>query len=678
MSDTSIIEVIKQRRQELEAIKAELKTEFFGLDAIIDRIIDSVSTWYLLPQALSYPVIINLWGLTGVGKTQLVRNLVKKLKFQDKFVEIQMDGFSIGSGFYQDSVCSILQASSIGEGETGILLLDEFQRFRTIELDKNDDPKELEVKRFQDVWMLLSDGKFSSDYSLYSKIERELTQSMYDDDWKKAGEESNTAEEELADELNTSSSGETTPEEIGKPVANKKRRKKKKVIIRKYKLSPWEAVDYKKLLKLKEPVAEIMTWDLQKINYLCHEALKNRPSSEIDYSKLLIFVCGNLDEAYRMVGGIEDCDTDADIFHNLTKKISIIDIKAALMERFRKEQIARLGNNHIIYPSLSKRSYELIIEATAKKYTTKLQQNIGVKFELGQTVYDEIYNNSVFPAQGTRPVFSSVHQILSSPLVDLAIWAVENDKYNVSVHINGETSILSGSYVDDVTWNEITKDIPVQLDIRTQRLRNTIDFNTLVAVHEAGHGMVFAFLNNCPPSEIKINLATFKGGFTGYDEEEATNKQVFLDSMSIALAGRAAEEVVFGEINITTGAWRDLQVASDMAARYYKQMAFGDTVAQIRYPQNHEWAPSNFKDYDKKIEKLVEDRMAVAKKAIIDHADLFKIIVNELLQNKAIKAADFMEMAKPYLPDLQPTVEAMIAPYRKLWEKFDATVQNPC
>ena len=356
MSDTSIIEVIKQRRQELEAIKAELKTEFFGLDAIIDRIIDSVSTWYLLPQALSYPVIINLWGLTGVGKTQLVRNLVKKLKFQDKFVEIQMDGFSIGSGFYQDSVCSILQASSIGEGETGILLLDEFQRFRTIELDKNDDPKELEVKRFQDVWMLLSDGKFSSDYSLYSKIERELTQSMYDDDWKKAGEESNTAEEELADELNTSSSGETTPEEIGKPVANKKRRKKKKVIIRKYKLSPWEAVDYKKLLKLKEPVAEIMTWDLQKINYLCHEALKNRPSSEIDYSKLLIFVCGNLDEAYRMVGGIEDCDTDADIFHNLTKKISIIDIKAALMERFRKEQIARLGNNHIIYPSLSKRS----------------------------------------------------------------------------------------------------------------------------------------------------------------------------------------------------------------------------------------------------------------------------------------------------------------------------------
>jgi len=125
MSDTSVIESIKQRRAELEVVKQELKTEFFGLDAIIDRIIDSVATWYLLPQAISYPVIINLWGLTGVGKTQLVRSLVKKLKYQDRFVEVQIDGFSIGSGFYQDSICSILQSSGIGEGETGILLLDE-------------------------------------------------------------------------------------------------------------------------------------------------------------------------------------------------------------------------------------------------------------------------------------------------------------------------------------------------------------------------------------------------------------------------------------------------------------------------------------------------------------------------------------------------------------------------
>ncbi len=668
MIDTSVVDAIKLRRQALYVIRDELKTEFFGLDAIIDRIIDSVSTWYLLPQALSYPVIINLWGLTGVGKTQLVRNLVKKLQFQDKFVEIQMDGFSIGSGFYQDSVCSILQASSIGEGEPGILLLDEFQRFRTVELDKSGDAKELEVKRFQDVWMLLSDGKFSTDYSLYSKIERELTQSMYDDDWKQAsGEDSDEDDDDYSGGKATDDSGNSSSD--GSKPQKAKRKKKKKPVIRKYKLSPWEAADYKKLLKLKESVSEIMTWDLQKINYLCHEALKNRTSNEIDYSKLLIFVCGNLDEAYRMVGGIEDCDTDADVFHELTKKISVVDIKSALMERFRKEQIARLGNNHIVYPSLSKKSYELIIDATAKKYTDKLFQNIGVQFRLEPSVYREIYDNSVFPAQGTRPVFSSVHQILSSPLVDLAIWAVENDRYEVSVAIDGDTSILTGTFRDGDY--EVFKHISVQLDIRAQRLRNTIDFNTMVAVHETGHGLVFAALNNCPPSEIKINLATFKGGYTSFDEEEATSRTIYLNRIAIALGGRVAEEIVFGKENTTSGAWRDLQVATEMAARYYKQMGFGDSVVQVRHPQSNEWSASNFAEYDPAIKELVEKQKDVARETILKNAELFKIIVNQLLQNRAIKADDFMIIAKPYLPTLKPTVEAMISPYRKLWEGFN-------
>jgi len=670
MTDTTIIDVIKQRREALYVIRDELKTEFFGLDAIIDRVIDSVSTWYLLPQALSYPVIINLWGLTGVGKTALVRSLVKKLQFQDKFVEIQMDGFSIGSGFYQDSICSILQASAINEGEPGILLLDEFQRFRTIELDSKGDSKELDVKRFQDVWMLLSDGKFSTDYSLYSKIERELTQSMYDEDWKQASDEAASDD----DELGESSGAETSSSAKEEGKAPKRRKKKKKIIIRKFKLSPWEAVDYKKLLKLKEPVPEIMTWDLQKINFLCHEALKSRISNEIDFSKLLIFVCGNLDEAYRMVGGIEDCDTDADVFHDLTKKISVIDIKAALLERFRKEQIARLGNNHIIYPSLAKRSYELIIESTAKKYTAKLLQNIGVEFDLKPSVYQEIYNNSVFPAQGTRPVFSSIHQILSSPLVDLAIWAVENNQYGISVTIDDDKSILTGSYVFEGI--EVFHNLPIQLDIRAQRLRNTIDFNTLVAVHEAGHGMVFAVLNNCPPAEIKINLATFKGGYTSYDEEEATNKQAFLNRIAIALGGRVAEELVFGQINSTTGAWRDIKAATEFASRYYKQMAFSSVTAQVRHPQNDEWAPSNYKEFDKKIHRLVEKQKQLARDTILRNSELFKIIVNELLQHRAIKATDFMILSKPYLPNLKPSIEAMISPYSNLWKEFNATVQN--
>lgn len=676
---TDIVDLIKQRRTELERVKKELKSEFFGLDAIIDRVINSVSTWYLLPQAINYPVIINLWGLTGVGKTQLVRSLVKKLNFQHKFVEVQMDAFSSGSGYYQDSICSILQSSAIEEGETGILLLDEFQRFRTVQVEESGETKELDVKRFQDVWMLLSDGKFSADYSLYSKIERELTQSMYDEDWKKNNDESSN--EATSDgSLSPSSESATTAIPDVESVSGsssltttaKSRKKKKKVVIRKYKLSPWEAIDYKRLLKLKEPVAEIMTWDLQKINYLCHEALKNRTSSEIDYSKLLIFICGNLDEAFKMAGNLQDCDTDADVFHDITKKISIIEVKGALIERFRREQISRLGNNHIIYPSLSKRSYELIIENTSNKYAQRLYDNIGVSFTLSQSVFDEIYQNSVFPTQGTRPVFSSIHQILSSPLVNLSIWAVENDVNHVTVSIDGAKSILIGKIEKD---GQILKySDPINLDIRLQRSMNTVDFNTMVAVHEAGHAIVYAVLHKVAPAEVKINLASFKGGFTKIDEDDVTSRDILTKRIAVNMGGRAAEEIIFGPNHASTGAWRDIDSATAMAGRFHKLLGFGDTSSQIRNIDSAEWAPSNYKDYDKRIESLVNEQKQVAIDIIKKNPRLLKVIVNKLLENKTIRSEEFVEFAKKYIPGITVDVATITPPYRDLWEKYDAAV----
>ena len=85
---------LAERTAQLAAIAAELKTELFGTDEVIDRVIESVRAWYVLPEIITRPVIVCLWGLTGTGKTQLTRALTHKLGFYDRFVEVQMDGFS--------------------------------------------------------------------------------------------------------------------------------------------------------------------------------------------------------------------------------------------------------------------------------------------------------------------------------------------------------------------------------------------------------------------------------------------------------------------------------------------------------------------------------------------------------------------------------------------------------
>lgn len=51
---------INQRKQVLEAAKAALKQHFIGIDKIIDDLMNYIQVWYLMPELLTRPVILNL------------------------------------------------------------------------------------------------------------------------------------------------------------------------------------------------------------------------------------------------------------------------------------------------------------------------------------------------------------------------------------------------------------------------------------------------------------------------------------------------------------------------------------------------------------------------------------------------------------------------------------------
>jgi len=67
----------------------------------------------------------------------------------------------------------------------------------------------------------------------------------------------------------------------------------------------------------------------------------------------------------------------------------------------------------------------LVFRATSNLVSDALTTQIGVVnlgFTASQALKDEIYNNAVFPAQGSRPLFSSIHALLSAPVVASALW----------------------------------------------------------------------------------------------------------------------------------------------------------------------------------------------------------------------------------------------------------------
>lgn len=613
---------LTQRHQHLQCVAAQLKQELFGIEDIIDRVIESVRAWYVLPELVTRPVIVCLWGLTGTGKTQLVRRLTQLLGFYDRFVEVQMDGFSNGAGVRgPQTVSGMLASSGIREGEPGVLALDEFQRFRTIDQKRND----VRVERYQDVWALLSDGRLPPALSLLSSIETSLAESAYE------AERAGTPEPQL-----------------------------------RFRLSTWEAQELRRLLKLDAPLMEVMSWTPDEIQQCLRDFRDSAQQSwETDFSRLLIFVCGNLDEAYQdLATSVDDCDSDADTFHALTRKLSIIDIKKALNNRFKPEQVARLGNEHVIYPSLSRAAYEQLIERHCQQYAQEAQTRSGLHFEIDVSVRQQIYANAVFPAQGTRPLFSSLHAILGSAVARAALWALERGAAQgdcVGLTADGRQLLAH--------WRGQSQAIAAPFEITQLRQRNNADFRALLAVHEAGHGLVHALLFGRAPREIKIHVASFEGGYNSYSGRKVWSRRNMRDDLCTSLAGRAAEHLVFGEDLASSGSESDLRKATESATRMLRHLGYGDRIARVDIVQDSEVnlctdvEPSNAA-----VESLLQMEHERAMELLAQHRDSLLGLVDELMAHGEVSPTRFAEVTGLPLD----TPEDALDPYAQQLAKFRA------
>lgn len=615
-------EQLAQRSRQLQEIAAQLRTELFGIDAVIDRVIDSVRAWYVLPELVSRPVIVCLWGLTGTGKTQLVRRLAQLLGFYDRFVEVQMDGFSNGASWRgAQSISGMLARSGVREGEPGILALDEFQRFRTIDNKRG----ELRVERYQDVWALLSDGRLPPALSLLGDIESSIAEAAYDAERAEAGDAK-----------------------------------------LRFKLRSWEAQALQRNLKLDEPLVEIMGWTPEQIQQRLRSFRESGQQQwETDYSRLLVFVCGNLDEMYEDVAtSVDDCDSDADTFHAMTSKLSVIDVKQALNKRFKPEQVARLGNEHVVYPSLSRRAYEQLIAQGSARYAREAEGRCGLRLELDASVHEQIYANAVFPAQGTRPLFSSLHAILGAGLAKAALWALEQGaETGESVKLTADGRRLVAH------WRDRWQAISAPFEINRLRQRSSPDFRALLAVHEAGHGLVHALLFGRAPKEIKIHVASFEGGYNTYTSRKVWSRRNLLDAICTSLAGRAAELLVFGPEMTSSGAESDLRKATATAARMLRHLGHGARIGRIDVSTDSEDnVCTDVEASNAAIEALLQAEHARAARLIETHRGALLAVVDELMDQGQVAPARFAALVG--LPLGQP--EDTLDPYAQRLAAFRA------
>src|SRR5574343_261056 len=143
---------VLERKERLEQVREQLKSEFVGINEPIDEIIDLVHSWYCFPEGQIRPTIINMVGMTGVGKTSLIERMFSLLDIEQNFYKFDMGYYANPSSSLRDDISQKVKSYN---GEPIAFVLDEFQLSRS--LDANG--QELDRPNFRSIWDLLDSGK---------------------------------------------------------------------------------------------------------------------------------------------------------------------------------------------------------------------------------------------------------------------------------------------------------------------------------------------------------------------------------------------------------------------------------------------------------------------------------------------------------------------------------------
>ncbi|MCL5997195.1 MAG: ATP-dependent zinc metalloprotease FtsH [Chloroflexi bacterium] len=201
---------------------------------------------------------------------------------------------------------------------------------------------------------------------------------------------------------------------------------------------------------------------------------------------------------------------------------------------------------------------------------------------------------------------------------------------------------------------------------RKSRLMTPKD-KAITAFHEAGHAIVGHLLPNCDPiHKVTIIPRGMAGGYTWSlpkEDDHYVSRAKFMDELAKALGGRAAEELIFGDI--TTGASSDLQrvteIARDMVTRY----GMSELMGPIIYGQKHEMVflgrdLGEQRDYsdavaleiDREVQRLVHAAYSRAKQLLSEHRAELDAIANRLIEVETIEEEEFKKFfEKPSTPE---------------------------
>jgi cell division protease FtsH len=181
----------------------------------------------------------------------------------------------------------------------------------------------------------------------------------------------------------------------------------------------------------------------------------------------------------------------------------------------------------------------------------------------------------------------------------------------------------------------------------------------VTAYHELGHAIVGHLLPNSDPVH-KVSIIS-RGQALGYtislptEDKFLTTRAELNDTMAMTLGGRAAEEIVFGEI--TTGASNDLEKVTETAKQMVMRFGmserlgprvFGHDRSQPflgrEFSAEPDYSDEVAREIDDEVRRMVEDAHQTSKDILSEHREQLDTISKILLERETIEADEFIAL----------------------------------
>ncbi|MBW4649184.1 MAG: ATP-dependent zinc metalloprotease FtsH3 [Kastovskya adunca ATA6-11-RM4] len=187
---------------------------------------------------------------------------------------------------------------------------------------------------------------------------------------------------------------------------------------------------------------------------------------------------------------------------------------------------------------------------------------------------------------------------------------------------------------------------------------------TLVAYHEAGHALVGALMPDYDPvQKISIIPRGRAGGLTWFTPSEDRmdsglySRSYLQNQMAVALGGRLAEEIIFGEEEVTTGASNDLQQVTRVARQMVTRFGMSDRLGPIalgrqngnmfmgrEIASDRDFSDTTASAIDAEVRKLVDEAYLRAKDVLVSNKHILDKLSVMLIEKETVDAEELQEL----------------------------------